>query len=82
MALPICYNIPPLEGSSRAHAATLPAASLASAIQNTSVKYTEVTALWFLFANASKISSQRLMLNNYIHVKAIFLVPCPLAPAH
>lgn len=32
LILPIFYNIPPLIGSSRGHAATLPAASLASAI--------------------------------------------------
>lgn len=75
MTLPMFYNIPPLEGSSRGHVATLPAASLASAIQNTkylirinlnaSVKYTEVTDLWFVFANASKISLQWLMLDYY-----------------
>lgn len=34
MTLPIFCNIPPSEGSSRGHVATLPAASLASAIQN------------------------------------------------
>lgn len=32
LILPIFYNIPPLIGSSRGHAETLPAASLASAI--------------------------------------------------